>query len=91
MPEVLEDQGGAQCGCNGGSKVERRARGQVVSHRSWAFTLSNGNHEDCEQRRFLLTSVWGKEKARMSDRRQEMAQDHMRLCRCREVAGFKNI
>lgn len=47
--------------------MERRARGQVVSHRSWAFTLNNGNQEDCEQRRLLLTSVPGKEKARVSD------------------------
>lgn len=56
----------------------RRAREQVVSHRSWAFTLSNGNHEDCEQRRFQLTSMQAKEKARVSDRRHEMAQDPTR-------------
>lgn len=64
--------------------------GQVVSHRSWAFTLDNGNQEDCEQRRLLLTSVRGKEKARVSVGARG-GQDHMKRCRCREVAGFKNI
>lgn len=68
----------------------RQAGGQVVSNRSWAFTLVGTMREGYEQRRLPLASQ-GKEEARMPGRRHEVLQGHMRLCRCTEVAEFKNI
>lgn len=62
-----------------------KARGQVVSRRSWAFTLVGTMREGCEQ------EAWqGEEEARMPGRRHEVPQSHMRLCRYREGTGFKN-